>query len=55
MNGQEDAHQVAKDLGEDAERVLALSESFEANFVALSMKTSTLRKPWHPFLSWCEQ
>ncbi len=33
MNGQEDARQVAKDLGEDAERVLALSESFEGSFI----------------------
>ena len=33
MNGQEDAKQVAKDLGEDAERVLTLSESFEQNFI----------------------
>ena len=34
MNGQEDPKQVAKDLGEDAERVLALSDSFEENFLS---------------------
>ena len=33
MQGQENAAQVAKDLGEDAERVLTLSESFETQFI----------------------
>jgi cysteinyl-tRNA synthetase len=34
MGGQEDAIQVAKDLGEDAQEVLRLSEAFEGNFLA---------------------
>ncbi len=34
MGGQEDAAQVARDLGDDAKWVLELSEHFEANFLA---------------------
>jgi cysteinyl-tRNA synthetase len=33
MGGQEDAAQVAQDLGEDAQRVVELSASFEKNFL----------------------
>jgi cysteinyl-tRNA synthetase len=33
MGGNEDPSQVARDLGEDAERVLSLSKSFEARFL----------------------
>jgi cysteinyl-tRNA synthetase len=33
MGGEEDPSQVARDLGEDAERVLSLSKSFEAHFL----------------------
>jgi len=34
MGGQEDAMHVARDLGDDAKRVLELSETFEVNFLA---------------------